>query len=97
MKRDLKDLRVGREFEAKEIIEAKAWYLREKTKAAIVFAVLVGVALALSVALYQSVVSGSYQPVRDVWQIVSITLFLVIGLYFGKKLASGKNDDESSA
>lgn len=96
MEKDLKDLRVGREFEAKEVIEAKASYLREKTKTMIVMFVLLGVAVAFSFGLYESLKGDSYQPVRNVWMVVSNLLFLVIGLYFGRKFASAQSHDESS-
>ena len=96
MSKDLKALQGGREFQAKEVIEAKTSYLREKTKARIATTVLGGVAIALSFGLYESLREGTYQPVRDVWLIVSNLLFLVIGLYFGKKLRDGEGDDTST-
>ncbi len=94
-------LRVGREFESSEvksdIIKAKASYLEVKTKSAIAIVVVICCVIALGVALWSSIPTGDFDPVKNVWMIAGPTLSVVIYSYFGKRNASGENNDESSA
>lgn len=99
--RRLPRLLVGREFEISEVkpdvIKAKASYLEVKTKSAIALMIVACCVIALGVALWFSIPTGDFGPVKNVWMIAGPTLSVVIYSYFGKRKASGESNDESSA
>ena len=94
-------LQVGREFEISEVkpdtIKAKTAYLETKTKSVIALTIVSCCVIALAIALWNSVPTGDYDAVKNVWIIAGPTLTLVISDIFRKRQTSGESNDESSA
>ncbi len=88
MKRDYKELKVGREFDLHEY-EGKRLLLKEWTRTIVTVAVLTGCLMALALA-YVSDKSGA---VQSVWNATSVLIGGVIGYYLRGSRQSVESDD----
>lgn len=92
MKRDFKELKVGREFEAFDY-NGKRLLLREWTRTIVTVAVLSGCLIALCLAAFVFDPDGESNAVLKVWGAVSVPISGIVGYYLRgtKQGAKGNN------
>jgi len=90
MKKDYKDLKVGREF---ELYDAKRSFLQEWTRTIIALAIVATCLAALAFAAFSGSQTDGDNALLKVWAVVSVPLAAITGYYFRGSKPSGESDN----